>query len=123
MRVLVVDDDPDLSMLMALVLSHQGGHAVDTAGDGVEALERLDDAEYDLVVLDWNMPRLDGLGLCAAIRSDQDRSDLPLLMVTALPDHARARASGIDQVLGKPFSNSALVDAVDGLLGRRACGR
>ncbi len=120
MRVLVVDDDPDLSMLMALVLSHQGGHAVDTAGDGLEALERLDDAEYDLVVLDWNMPRLDGLGLCAAIRSDQDRRDLPLLMVTALPDHARARASGIDQVLGKPFSNSALVDAVDGLLGQRA---
>ncbi|MDO3395574.1 response regulator transcription factor [Nocardioides sp. SOB44] len=115
MRVLVVDDDPDLSMLMQLVLSRQGGHDVDTAGDGLEALALLADSEYDVVVLDWNMPRLDGLGLCAAIRGDLQRHDLPLLMVTALPDHATARAAGIDQVLGKPFSTSALLGAVDGL--------
>ena len=66
MRVLVVDDDPDLSMLMQLVLSRQGGHDVDTAGDGLEAFALLAASEYDVVVLDWNI-RQRGRGRGSAI--------------------------------------------------------
>ena len=112
MRILVVDDDPDLSLLMSLFL-RKAGHEVITAGDGLEALEVI----RDIVVLDWNMPRLDGLGLTAAVRGELGLTSLPLLMVTALPDHAKALAAGVDRVLVKPFTAAGLVEAVEQLAG------
>lgn len=118
MRILVVDDDPDLCLLMKLFLSRQGGHDVSTAGDGLAALEVLAAAPPDLVVMDWSMPRLDGLGLCRRIREQPAWSAMPLLMVTALPDHATALAAGIDRVLTKPFTSATLLAAVEDLGGR-----
>ncbi len=117
MQILVVDDDPDLSMLMSLFL-RKHGHEVETAGDGLAALERIRDRAPDVVVLDWNMPHLDGLGLTAAVRGELGLATLPLLMVTALPDHARALAAGVDRVLAKPFTSAGLVGAVEELAGR-----
>lgn len=116
MHILVVDDDPDLSLLMTLFLRRQG-HEVQTAGDGLAALEAIRERVPEMVVLDWNMPRLDGLGLAAAIR-EMGLHALPLLMVTALPDHQRALAAGIDGVVSKPFTSAALLGAVDQLAGR-----
>lgn len=114
-QILVVDDDPDLSLLMTLFLRKQG-HEVVTAGDGRAALERVRASTPDLVVLDWNMPHLDGLGLAAAVRGELGLTSLPLLMVTALPDHAQALAAGIDKVVSKPFSSAVLIGAVEELL-------
>ena len=114
-QILVVDDDPDLSLLMALFLRKQG-HEVITAGDGRAALERVRASAPDLVVLDWNMPHLDGLGLATAIRGELGLTSLPLLMVTALPDHAQALAAGVDRVVAKPFTSAVLVGAVEDLL-------
>jgi CheY-like chemotaxis protein len=88
MQILVVDDDPDLSMLMSLFL-RKHGHEVETAGDGLAALERIRDRAPDVVVLDWNMPHLDGLGLTAAVRGELGLATLPLLMVTARGPGAR----------------------------------
>ena len=82
-QILVVDDDPDLSLLMALFL-RKHGHQVDTAADGRAALEKIRTSAPDLVVLDWNMPHLDGLGLAAAVRGELGLTGLPLLMVTAI---------------------------------------
>ena len=115
MQILVVDDDPDLSLLMALFL-RKHGHEVTTAGDGRAALELIRTSTPDLVVLDWNMPHLDGLGLAAAVRGEPGLAALPLLMVTALPDHAQALAAGVDKVMAKPFTSATLVGAVDELL-------
>ncbi|WP_168929613.1 response regulator [Nocardioides sp. GY 10127] len=112
MRVLVVDDDPDLVLLMSLFLRRQGGHEVVTAGDGLEALTVLAEEPVDAVVLDWSMPRLDGLGLCARIREDERLAHLPLVMVTAMPDHEPALAAGIDTVIRKPFDSATLLSAV-----------
>lgn len=114
MYVLVVDDDPDLSLLMSLFLRKQG-HEVSIAGDGVEALERIRERTPEMVVLDWNMPRLDGLGLARTIRGELGLTTLPLLMVTALPDHAKARANGVDRVIAKPFTSATLLGAVEEL--------
>jgi DNA-binding response OmpR family regulator len=116
MRILVVDDDPDLSLLMSLFL-RKAGHEVTTAGDGLEALGSIREQVPDIVVLDWNMPRLDGLGLTAAVRGELALTSLPLLMVTALPDHAKALAAGVDRVLVKPFTAAGLVEAVEQLAG------
>ena len=106
-QILVVDDDPDL---------RKQGHEVITAGDGRAALERVRASAPDLVVLDWNMPHLDGLGLATAIRGELGLTSLPLLMVTALPDHAQALAAGVDRVVAKPFTSAVLVGAVEDLL-------
>ncbi len=115
MQILVVDDDPDLSLLMALFL-RKHGHEVTTAGDGRAALDLIRTSTPDLVVLDWNMPHLDGLGLAAAVRGELGLASLPLLMVTALPDHAQALAGGVNKVMAKPFTSATLVSAVDELL-------
>ena len=116
MHILVVDDDPDLSLLMSLFL-RKAGHEVITAGDGLEALGHIRAQVPDIVVLDWNMPRLDGLGLTAAVRGELGLTSLPLLMVTALPDHAKALAAGVNRVLVKPFTAAGLVEAVQTLAG------
>ncbi len=119
-QILVVDDDPDLSLLMALFL-RKHGHQVDTAADGRAALEKIRTSAPDLVVLDWNMPHLDGLGLAAAVRGELGLTGLPLLMVTAIPGHAQALAGGVDKVMAKPFTSATLVGAVEELL--TAAGR
>lgn len=121
MRILVVDDDPDLSLLMSLFLRKRG-HEVVTASDGLQALEAIRAEVPDVVVLDWNMPRLDGLGLATAVRGELGLTSLPLLMVTALPDHAKALAAGVDRVLVKPFTAAGLVEAVEQLAGSEPLG-
>ena len=116
MYILVVDDDPDLALLMSLFLRKQG-HEVATAKDGLEALDRVRERVPEMVVLDWNMPRLDGLGLARAIRGELGLATLPLLMVTALPDHSEPLAAGVDRVIAKPFTSATLLGAVEELAG------
>lgn len=114
MHILVVDDDPDLALLISLFLRKQG-HEVETAKDGLEALERVRERVPQMVVLDWNMPRLDGVGMARAIRGELGLTSLPMLMVTALPDHTEALEAGIDRVIAKPFTSAALLGAVEEL--------
>ncbi|MCL8024749.1 response regulator [Nocardioides bruguierae] len=120
MRVLVVDDDPDLVLLISLFLRRQGGHDVVTAGDGLEALDVLAaDGAVEAVVLDWSMPRLDGIGLATAVRGDERWQRLPLLMVTAMPDHGPALEAGIDHVIRKPFDSATLLQALTAVVEAR----
>ncbi|MBZ5734238.1 response regulator [Nocardioides sp. TRM66260-LWL] len=119
MRVLVVDDDPDLGLLVELFLV-RAGHRVVLAADGLEALALLDQCAIsgdavELVVLDWTMPRLDGIGLCRAVRAHPRHHGLGLLMVTALADLTTPTAAGADAVLAKPFTGARLLAAVDGV--------
>mgnify|MGYP000524769813 CR=1 FL=1 len=113
MRILVADDDPDLCMLVRLFLTKNGGHDVATVPDGEKAIAHLRTEDVDLVLLDWNMPKVDGVGVAKAVRGELDRPDLPLLMVTAVPEHAEAMAAGVDHVLMKPFTSASLVEAVE----------
>jgi two-component system response regulator MprA len=117
-RLLVVDDDPALSRTLRRALTVEG-YAVDCAGDGVEALDRLGDGSYDAVVLDVSMPRLDGLAVCRRLRERRDRT--PVLMLTAR-DAVRDRVSGLDagadDYLVKPFALDELVARLRALLRR-----
>jgi two-component system response regulator MprA len=119
-KLLVVDDDPALSRTLRRALAVEG-HAVDCAADGIEALNRLGDTEYDAVVLDVSMPRLDGLAVCRKLRRDRDRT--PVLMLTAR-DHIRDRVSGLDagadDYLVKPFALDELNARLRALLRRAA---
>jgi two-component system response regulator MprA len=117
-RLLVVDDDPALSRTLRRALSVEG-YAVDCAGDGIEALDRLGDGDYDAVVLDVSMPRLDGLAVCRRLRERRDHT--PVLMLTAR-DAVRDRVSGLDagadDYLVKPFALDELNARLRALLRR-----
>jgi two-component system response regulator MprA len=117
-KLLVVDDDPALSRTLRRALAVEG-YAVDCAADGQEALDRMGAAEYDAVVLDVSMPRVDGLAVCRRLRDRRDRT--PVLMLTAR-DEVRDRVSGLDagadDYLVKPFALDELNARLRALLRR-----
>ena len=112
-HVLVVDDDPVVADLVAFRLQRLGLQVtVETDGEtGLAAARRL---RPDLVVLDWLMPRMDGLEVCRALRADADTAlaRTPVLMLTAKsqePDLERGFAAGATDFVAKPFSTRELV--------------
>lgn len=80
MRILVVEDEQDLNRILAKTLKAEG-YSVDSCFDGVEALDYLEGAEYDAVVLDVMMPRMDGFSVLAQMRADGNET--PVLFLTA----------------------------------------
>ncbi|MEJ3651404.1 response regulator transcription factor [Actinomycetes bacterium KLBMP 9759] len=122
MRLLVVEDESDLAVALVAGLG-RAGYAVDTAATGGEALEKLGATAYDLMVLDINLPDIDGFTLCRRIRADA--ADLRILMLTArggLPDRIRGLDEGADDYLVKPFAVAELLARIRALLRRETGG-
>src|ERR1700694_3590890 len=92
-RALVVEDDPDIVELLVHYLSADGW-AVDALADGRRALERGRSGGYQLVILDLQLPGVDGLTLCAELRREAATRDLPVVMLTARGDEAE-RIAGL----------------------------
>jgi two-component system chemotaxis sensor kinase CheA len=113
--VLVVDDQLTVRELQRSILE-VAGFRVRTAGDGQEALEQLGQDGVDIVVTDLEMPRLDGLGLLAAVRSDPDHAELPVVVVTSRgseEDRRRGAEAGADAYIVKDeFDQQTLLDTV-----------
>ena len=104
MRILVVEDEQDLNRILAKTLTAEG-YSVDACFDGVEALDYLEGAEYDAIVLDVMMPRMDGFSLLAQMR--ESGNETPVIFLTAkdsVPDRVRGLDAGADDYLVKPFS-------------------
>ena len=102
-RVLVVDDDPELLQFLQEEFS-QEGLACSSANCGGDALLRLRQEHFDLVVLDWTLPDFDGAEICRRLRSSGDNT--PVLMLTAhddVDDRVQALDLGVDDYLTKPF--------------------
>jgi two-component system, OmpR family, response regulator TctD len=121
MRLLLVEDNPELAKWLATALT-QAGYAVDAVADGVAADATLSTTQYDVVVLDRLLPRMDGLTVLKRLRERQ--SNVPVLMLTALTDlneRIRGMDEGADDYLGKPFALSELEARLRSLL-RRAHG-
>ncbi len=114
--VLVVEDDQDLVSLLEMVLL-DAGHAVRTAADGLEALERVEEAMPGLILLDMRMPRMNGWEFTREFRARHDRA-CPIVVVTAAENAAaRAREIGADGWLAKPFDLDDVLRAVERHLG------
>jgi DNA-binding response OmpR family regulator len=126
-RLLVVEDEQDLATAVAAGL-RQEGYAVDVAGDGAEALDRLSYTPYDLVLLDLAMPRVDGWGVLRDLRSDAEVTGTApprVLLLTArdsLRDRVRGLDDGADDYLVKPFAFTELAARVRALLRRDSRG-
>jgi DNA-binding response OmpR family regulator len=113
-KVLVVDDDPALRRMVERVLQFEGLH-VCTAANGAECLVAVGAESPDLVILDVNMPVMDGLEALRLLRQNPTTRDLPVIMLTARDsDHdvARGWMTGVDLYLTKPFNIEELRVAV-----------
>jgi DNA-binding response OmpR family regulator len=119
-RALVVEDDPDIVELILHYLRAEG-FEVEALADGREALERLREGGHDVVILDLQLPSLDGLALCAELRRDKRTRALPVIMLTARGDEADRVVGlevGADDYVVKPFSPKELVARVRALMRR-----
>jgi DNA-binding response OmpR family regulator len=118
-RILLVDDEQAILTLLSYPLS-QDGYEVVRASDGVEALARFDEAEFDLVVLDVTMPHMDGLEVCRRLRAI---SSVPIVMLTAKTeeiDKVLGLELGADDYITKPFSIREFRSRVKAVLRRSA---
>ncbi|HUY65463.1 MAG TPA: response regulator transcription factor [Acidimicrobiales bacterium] len=120
MRVLVAEDDPGLRSVLARGL-REHGYVVDAVVDGTDALAYLRSYVYEVVVLDWRMPKQSGMDVLNAMRSHGDHT--PVLMLTArdaIEDRVAGLNQGADDYLVKPFSFSELVARISALQRRPA---
>jgi two-component system OmpR family response regulator len=118
MKVLVIEDSERMARSLAKGLGEEG-HVVEVAGDGPRGLRLARSGEYDLVLLDLNLPGMDGLELVRELR--RSRSDVPVVMVTArdsVEDRVAGLDGGADDYITKPFSFSELLARVRAVMRR-----
>ena len=116
--ILIVDDDPLIRKLITTTLEDVSGYRLREAGDGLQALETALEERPQIVFLDYDMPRLDGVETCRRLRSDPVTARATIVMLTGMsdgPSQDRATAAGVDLFLTKPFSPLRLLRLVDGL--------
>lgn len=119
-KILIVDDDPDIRDVVSAMLEAVGLKAA-PVGSAEEALLRVQAEAYDLLVLDWNLPKMTGIDLCRLLRKEPALATMPILFLTAnasSQDMVDAFASGADDYVVKPFRAPELGARIFSLLRR-----
>ncbi len=112
LRILVVEDEPLVKEVIYVYLG-EDGHTVDTAENGVEALEKFEAGDYDIVLTDRFMPEMNGDQLAAAIK--ERHPETPVVLLTGFGDlmeEGGDRLPGVDVIVSKPFTFSTLRTAI-----------
>jgi DNA-binding response OmpR family regulator len=120
-KILTVDDEPNLLKLASLLLK-KAGYDVDTAADGLEALEKVKRSRPDLILVDVTMPRMDGFTFCETLRKSTATTAIPIIMLTGLHSHLaelNSFAHGANAFLMKPFSGAELLAEISVQMDRR----
>ncbi len=115
MKLLIVDDSKAMRMIIRRALRHAefGQHTVEEAVDGMDALEKLRAAPFDTVLLDWNMPRMNGLEVLQTIKSESLASHVGFITSEATDDVRRqAHDAGAEFLVVKPFTPESLREAL-----------
>ena len=119
--ILIVDDNPENLKLMLAILA-PCAYELRTAADGIDALRMVASAPPDLLLLDLQLPGLDGLAVARRLKSDPTRRHIPIVAVTAYAmkgDEAKAQAAGCDGYMTKPVDKRVLRNLVAALLDER----
>ena len=117
-RILIVDDSPTIRKLVGYVLKKKW-YVTEEAEDGMDAMERLGASEIDLVIVDLNMPNMDGISFVKNLRNGYYNPDLPVVMLTTTQDgdlREEALGAGVNMFLTKPIQPDVLVDKIESLL-------
>ena len=120
--IMVVDDSLTVRNITGALLEREG-YRVTTAKDGIDAIEKLNDALPDVILLDIEMPRMDGFELAGKLRDDARTRGIPIIMITSRTagKHRRhATQLGIDAFLGKPYQEAALLMQIKAMLGQKS---
>jgi diguanylate cyclase (GGDEF)-like protein len=110
-RILLVDDEPTQRLILARLLK-RAGYEVETAGNGREALARLESGEFQLMITDWEMPEMDGITLCSTLRASQVRAYIYTILLTArdaIEHVVTGLQAGADDYLTKPVIEPELI--------------
>ena len=118
-RVLIADDDRQMRRLVRMILERDG-HEVTEAADGLDALDAIESGQCDLMILDLDMPRLDGIGVLEELRARVMTSSLPVIVLTARSGEAESQVLdlGAQDFLTKPVQPASLQARVRAVLRR-----
>ena len=120
-RILLVEDDADIALSLRTKLEREGGYDVEVVGDGPSGLARATEAPPELVVLDVNLPGMDGFEVCRRLRKAPATAAVPVIMLTARigeDDRVRGLDLGADDYITKPFSPKEALARVRAVLRR-----
>lgn len=119
MNILIVEDDPSLSEVLSIVARREGHEPV-LAFDGHDALEKLKERPYGLLIVDARLPHMDGVRFIRTVREDPAHAQIPIFGMTAateLEDLRALLAAGANRLIKKPFRMPALRQAIRDALG------
>ena len=118
-RVLIVEDSPTMRQLLVFALRRLKDVEIVEAQDGMDGLRKVSSDDFDLALIDINMPVMDGLKLISLIRGDEGLKDIPIVVITtegASDDRRRALELGANEYLCKPIQANQVLSVVKGLL-------
>lgn len=120
-RILIVDDEPDLLRVTALILKARG-YEVLTAANGQEAVDMIQDQEFDLVLLDFFLPDISGFDICRQVKEDEKLNHTPVVLFTASDTDMVAEQVELCRANGyitKPFDSDVLLEMVAETIGHQ----
>ena len=123
LKALVVDDMMSMRSIVKRALGAIGYEDIQDVSNGKEALEKLREEEFGLVLLDWNMPIMSGIEVLRTIRADPAIQKIPVLMITAeakMENIMEAVQAGVSDYLVKPFSEQALQEKLEKIFDKQA---
>ena len=115
-RVLIVDDAPSMRSLLLAILKSFGIKNVYEAGDGTAALTVLEARDIDLIVCDWEMPKMDGLALFNNIRNNDSYAKIPFILVTSMSEVDKVKIAlkaGVEHYIVKPFKPDTIFSKIN----------
>ena len=121
-KILVVDDDPSIVEMLESRLKRRG-YSIITALDGKKCIEEAKEKKPDLILLDVNMPELDGFAVCKYLKEDNKTKDIPIIMLTALAkekDLAKGLEEGVYSFISKPFNFGDLLSEIETAINRKS---
>lgn len=117
---LVVEDSPTMRQLISFSLKRIPGSTIVEASDGIDALKKLSNQQFDVILTDINMPIMDGLKLVSMVRNDPAHKDIPIIIITtegAEEDRKRGLALGANAYIAKPIQTQDLLNVMNEILG------